>query len=801
MKLNVFCNVTQRRAEATETGSSWAWPDFTAGDRVKISFRFTEQIGSSRVVRELAVRSARLTLGAVDAPPVSGRFALKVGSGLPGVGNTTPLLMYNISERALEETLNALADVQGSGLGPCRVWTAGGSFFIQFADGSDPGVSVPVNTLEPRAFVRVLPSVVGGAMVLEMRLMQAPLAQAPVFTREVPQAPWVETLQDGAVDGSGTVFVPEIQRLTIPSLFRGSFVLRSGVFAKSAILDVDADTEGLAEALEGLYAAQGYKPTVRSEGDGRFLVVFQDQLSLGLDVPQMVVEVFSAPQGDVTFDLDLDTGEVFAALRTEAVRKDFYLELEAEVCDDGENPADPLVTARTVTLLQQKVTLRREVAWDGDMAAALVDWQRPPVNRDYVPFTLDQVITGQQQAFVCAVGDGDKTEWVVDHGLGTEAVQASVLDNVTGRRLRDDEYEMVVSSGNSVILTFPTAPPEEGLGVLVSAIGPASVFQSHTHTIAQVVNLQNYLDDLAQRVTTLEAILPTVTVGVVASAGGSIEVPIPEATEALFYRGGDEVKIEEDKPLVLPKRAPYLLPAIHTESNSTSLPDPLPDPTLTAPGTLWINDSGDAVLVPGGGGTRSGWVADDGFVGCDGRVLYPTTRDGATKSYYPSAFERELFAFFVSEKMLATRRMEVVFGITVGLVGATSRASWLLEIQAGTAPQDVSPATTGPNLQDVLWNATPILRERLVLTQELVTHTFGTRIKNTLDGMVCDVQNYGLWTGNNAAAPAGPNFALRARLIAFDTENSRPDARGWVVYRLAGVSSGEAAAKLAAVIA
>lgn len=799
MKLNVFCNVTQRRAEATESGAALVWPDFTAGDRLKISFRFTEQIGPSRVVRELAVRSARLTLGVIDAPPLAGHFTLKVGAAASDLSNTTPTLMYNASQSAIEATLNALPVVKNTALHPCRVVQDGGSFFIRFADKSDPGLSVPWNTLDPRSFVRILPREEAGAMVMEMRLMQAPLAQAPVFTREVPQAPYVTTIQDGSVDASNTYFTPEIQRVTIPALFRGSFILRAGLYAKSPILDVEADEDDIAEALKTLYGAQGYKPRVRSEGDGRYLVVFDDKLSLGLDMLEMFVEVFTAPQGDVTFDLDLDTREVFAALRTEAVRKDCYLELEAEVCDDGENPDDALVTARTITLLQQTVTLRRELTWNGAMAAALVDWQRPPVNRDHVPFALDQVITGQQQAFPATIGDGDKTDWTIVHNLGSMVVQVLVYSMVTGRRLRDDEYAVFVESLNAVTLVFPSAPGVSTLAAYVVGMGPASVFQAHSHTIAQVINLQNFLDDLASRVATLEEQLPTVHVGVVEESGGIIEIPIPEVTEALFYRG-EPLEIKDGELPTLPRRAPYMLPAIHTDVNTTSLPMPLPEGAAMVPGVLWVNDTGGSVMIPGGGGVRGVWLPSNRFVGCDGRMIYPVTRDGTTKSYFPTAFERELFAFFVSDKMLANRRLEMIFEVSVATVGASSRASWLVEIQAGTAPQDTTPGSTGPNLQDVVWNETPILRERLVLTQELVPHAFGVRIKNAAGGMVCDVRNYGLWSGNNAAAPANANFALRARLRNFDTENSQPQARGWVVYRLGSASGEEAGGKLRAKI-
>jgi hypothetical protein len=42
-----------------------------------------------------------------------------------------------------------------------------------------------------------------------------------------------------------------------------------------------------------------------------------------------------------------------------------------------------------------------------------------------------------------------------------------------------------------------------------------------------------------------------------------------------------------------------------------------------------------------------------------------------------------------------------------------------------------------------------------------------------------------VWSGNNDAAPADANFAVRARLVKFDTENIA-DPRGWVGYQIIG---------------
>jgi hypothetical protein len=104
----------------------------------------------------------------------------------------------------------------------------------------------------------------------------------------------------------------------------------------------------------------------------------------------------------------------------------------------------------------------------------------------------------------------------------------------------------------------------------------------------------------------------------------------------------------------------------------------------------------------------------------------------------------------------------------------------------------------------VVWDTTAILSQRLIITGNRQTHSFGARIKRELVSLVdtikLDTMLYGVWEGNDAAAPATANFALRARLINFDTENAlATDAKGSVVYEIIGASS-EGASKPKAVL-
>lgn len=779
MKQLVEINLT------TKAAKNWTPPEIRFGETLTIAMRFSQNSAGDEIATYLKNATIKAAIGRVDARPQGGKFALKIGPAAPSPSNTTAPIAFNASASTLQSALNDTSAL--SPYGTARVVDADGSWLIFIGDQS---VQVPLavldNSLWPVSFGRLHAWTAGGKWVHELRLTQSPVAFTSNVEVSQPKAPEITTLQDGGVSPDGLIEWNEIQQLYVPPDFQGSFILKMG-FAKTVQLSREDGVSDIQEALQALgkdcfkvTLPLSNKPAIEFIGD-----------YAGQDMSPLAVQVIQAPPGDATFTLTMDRAELAALLRREEA---VTVPLEIRVSGEDEGGYSGELCA-----LSLPVILRQPVIFADLENVPSIDWLRPHNFLNYVPFGENNVLTGQHY-YTENVGDGSHASFAIGHGLNTEAVVVFVRENTSGGRQLVDgtDFTATIDTANQVTVTALLGDPAlNAWTVIVLGAQAAPAWANGlTVTVPQVVagdgypSLADFMDNLAQRVTVLEQILPTVSVGVADAASGLIEIPIPEMTEALFYKGAEKLEIKDGELPELPRRAPIMLPAIHTATNNTSLPDPLPDPMQTAAGTLWVNGGADPVLIPGGGGIRSSYALAGGFVGGDGRVLYPATRDGATNSYFPAAFERELFAFFVSGEMLAHRRMELVFGISAALIAATSRASWLLEIQAGTAPQDTDPATTGPNLQNILWNPTPILRKRLVLTQELVTHTFGVRMMNTLEGMVCDVQNYGLWTGNNAAAPAEPNFALRARLINFDTENSRPDARGWVLYQLAGTSEG-----------
>ncbi len=108
----------------------------------------------------------------------------------------------------------------------------------------------------------------------------------------------------------------------------------------------------------------------------------------------------------------------------------------------------------------------------------------------------------------------------------------------------------------------------------------------------------------------------------------------------------------------------------------------------------------------------------------------------------------------------------------------------MVELGLGVATSEDEPDPVGLNLEDITWNATPILRLPLKVVAQSWVHPFGVAIARNSTGLTLDRMSYGKWIADNAKAPASANFILRGRLTEADTVNSAPNARGWISYQI-----------------
>jgi hypothetical protein len=159
---------------------------------------------------------------------------------------------------------------------------------------------------------------------------------------------------------------------------------------------------------------------------------------------------------------------------------------------------------------------------------------------------------------------------------------------------------------------------------------------------------------------------------------------------------------------------------------------------------------------------------------------------GPESSFYPSDFTHELFRLFVNERQLRLKtEFSLQFALELAVLKSNTNCQWVLVIELGTAPQDTTPGTPGLNLQNVIWSPTPVLQQRLIVTPVPCTHIFGIRVKRFLSGgaetITLDQLLYG--SAEGGIAPATANFAVRGRLVRFDTENNQTDPRGFIALR------------------
>ena len=101
-----------------------------------------------------------------------------------------------------------------------------------------------------------------------------------------------------------------------------------------------------------------------------------------------------------------------------------------------------------------------------------------------------------------------------------------------------DDYNVQTATSQSIIVQSAIgAVPTYGWAVMISSAGPTSVFQAHTHTIAQVVSLQDQLNSLSNRLAVVEDILPATGISSSSSVTQPYEIPVSARQSVLFTNG------------------------------------------------------------------------------------------------------------------------------------------------------------------------------------------------------------------------------------------------------------------------
>ena len=771
MATYLYGNLSTRTASYTIDPGDIALPKIVQGDNLTLSVRLTETNDNNTTITSPAISSARLAYGPVDVAPTAGSFKVLVNSV------TSSVITYGSTAASVAAALNGLSAVTGWSVTLDR-----DSYIVSRRSSwvATSGITIVENLLQPQSFVRVTSYTSEDIFYQELRPMQSPLAYTSAFGLIVPPAPTFTRIVTGYTDIATATSVNEVQRLYIPPAFNTTYQIYRDT-ARTGLLNKDDGVDEIRTALmtRCVTAGAGESFLVTNPQDNVADVEFAGSMG-GQTHGLLNAVVPISPQGDLTFDLDFNTQGML-----EAMRGDFEV-THPLTCEVGINYGTVLTPdIRYITVFQQDLTVQADGAWTGLAAAQRINWLNPPQPVNYIPFTTDQVITGIQSFTAVVTGSGP---WTIAHNLGTEAIHVTLRENISSGYLlaNENDYTVQTATSQSVIVakvsgTVPTA----GWAVMISSAGPTSAFLAHTHTIAQIVSLQDTLNTLGTRLSTLENVLPN-NAGIINQPGvnttpltitipGRAEVLFADVEEAWGQKGIDRAK--------LPRRGPSLLRAISTAS-------PINSPVATAPTAAGVYIFSGGIELDPMGYIPAQTVPPSGTVAYDVGRVYQVRQEYLKNTYFPVPYEAELFRVPInSNQFRVGRTISVNFGIVAQMLAETE-AQWRIVIDAANLSSATNPADQGLNITAADFNQTPMLDQRIILTEALTPHIFGVQILRRLtDGEIAITANKNLYGTLEATsgAPATGDFILRARLMHFDIAEDGGDVRGWVGYKLSGV--------------
>lgn len=788
----VFADLTNCRLLRSLTGGTFTWPKLQQGGVIGIGLRLAEQIDGRMVEKTAEVVGMSLTIGSVDTAP-TGEVRIKVGNGAAVEGtNLTAPIDISSTDAQFASALNALT-VVGTTYGAASVTLDNGSPIIVF-DGEVDQVPLAVQdvSLSPIGFGRVYAWEVDGEWRHAIRFQVAPVVFSDAMVTKVPPPPTITRVQTGAT--IDFVEINEIQKLTVPAAFRGSFQLsRSSI--PTGLLDQTDDEETIAVKLQDLADEGGEFAVSAGPIAGTAYIEFAGEMG-GTPQDLLDVSVFDAPAGDPWIFVAVDSAvlaELFRVEDTDELKLPMEIILQIEGDDE---------IVRPFPVFRGEVTILERVNQDDLATSVDVSYVRSPYGRDYTPFTASQLTTGNQ-AYAYVFGNGADTVFAPVHNLHSDAVGVMVRENVAGgaQLILGTDFSIVFDNDDSATITllgtYASSPPaSNALLALFVDYNQTSAFDVHTHTIPQVALLTETIAELSGRLAALEALAPGAVSPLIGSSSATrLEYPMPQVWKVLPSRTTPKApaSLLEFDPVEAGIRFGSLLPAVH-DAVTEELPATLPTPSAELIGHVYevMADRDD---IPGG-------VREGDFVACDGTVWYRVEKYyGTENSFYPSDFEVLLFDETISEYDLTIgSALSLVVGFEAAIFTGTRRrrdrrgeAQWTFVLEFGTAVATSTPSPTGENVESYDWGD-PVIEHTFNVTDSPRPHRFGITLSRSLvdaeDTLALDKTiERGTTSGT---PPASPNCKIRGRLIRFDLAESTIDPTGLVAVRGLDVSLGSA---------
>jgi len=775
MATYIYGNLSTRTASYSIEPGNITLPKVVQGDNFTLSVRLTETNDNTTTVTSPAIYSARLAYGPVDVAPTAGSFKVLVNSV------TSSVITYGSTAASVAAILNSLSAVTGWSVALDR-----DSYIVSRRSNwvATSGITIVENVLQPQSFVRVTSYTSDNVFYQELRPMQSPLAYTSAFALLVPPAPIFTRIVTGYTDSATGTSANEVQRLYIPPAFNTTYQIYRNT-ARTALLNKDDGVDEIRTALMSrcVTVGAGENFLVTNPQDNVADVEFAGSMG-GSTHPLLNVVVPLSPQGDLTFDLDFNTQGML-----EAMRGDFEVThpLTCEVGINYGTVATPDI--RYTTVFQQDLTVQADGAWTGLAAAQRINWLNPPQPVNYIPFTTDQVITGIQSFTRVVTGSGP---WTIAHNLGTEAIHVTVRENYSGGSILANSVHYGVQTSTSQSIIVENAGgivPTQGWAVMISSAGPTSAFQAHTHTIAQVVSLQDFLNTLSDRVEAVENILPNVGPVGVSSVTVPQSIPVAAKSEVLFTNASftADTGIGTISSSIA---APYLLRALSVTAGTAPSTAVI---TATTVNIVSAYTSGLDIEIP-----RIGIIPGRklptgiAYIGAEATrgLVYEVNPYQSNKTFYPATYERSLFEVAINDKMFrANQTLSFDFDVVVQTKNSSAPVQWWVVVDVGEATSVSTPTTQSSNINGITFNSTPILAQPIVVVGQVQRHKFGVEVIATATTssvvMTANQIAYGLASSAPSAAPSGRNFILRGRLANFDVADNFSDPRGFVGYAIA----------------
>lgn len=374
----------------------------------------------------------------------------------------------------------------------------------------------------------------------------------------------------------------------------------------------------------------------------------------------------------------------------------------------------------------------------------------------------------------------------------TDAYQVDVWQ-ASGSKLRvsPSAYTVARTTANSVTISGFASTPTAGQYVaVVSTYGRPATYQKHNHTIAEITGLQDELDAIDARLDALEVLWPpTPPNRPTAVTGVSISRTLLPVWRVLRARtqpprvdtllGYAPYSLTQNPP-----RPSRLLPAVHDASTESLPAAPLPAPANSYKGRVFTTGA-DRTDFPGG-------LKNGDFAACDGREWYRVAKAAsAESSYYPVAYDLELFRIAVNEDQLTTRSVaELLFGFEVAYFpdqknprDRRTGVTWTLFLEIGESTADASPGTPGTNLDTFFASPITVIEREIEVTETPGQHRFGVKVIRDSYGDITVKPIAYRKEMVAVSAPSSANFVIRARLGRFDTEDLPSDAKGLIAVR------------------